>query len=160
MIRPVAAADAAAIADIYNHYVEHTVITFEEDVVSRHEMARRIVEITAKLPWLVAELGGAVIGYAYAGAWRPRSAYRFAVESTVYLAPDATRKGLGLALYSQLIDELRARKLHCVMGGITLPNEASVGLHEKLGFRKVGHLEQVGWKQDRWLDVGYWQLLL
>lgn len=160
-IRPAEPADAAAICAIYNHYVAHTVITFEEDPVVEVEMARRIAEVTQRpLPWLVAEEDGAVLGYAYATPWRPRSAYRFSVESTVYLKEGATGRGTGRALYSALLDDLRARGVHCVIGGIALPNPASVGLHERMGFRKVGHLEEVGWKQDRWVDVGYWELRL
>jgi phosphinothricin acetyltransferase len=137
------------------------VITFEEEPVSEAEMGRRIAEVTKRpLPWLVAEADGAVVGYAYATPWRPRSAYRFSVESTVYLEAGAVGRGTGRALYAALLDDLKARGVHCVIGGIALPNPASVGLHERMGFRKVGHLEEVGWKQERWVDVGYWELRL
>lgn len=159
VIRPAVPADAAAICRIYNHYVAATVITFEEEPVSEAEMARRIGEVTSKpLPWLVAEDAKAVVGYAYATAWRPRSAYRFSVESTVYLDAAATGRGVGRSLYEALLGDLRTRGVHCVLGGIALPNPASVGLHEKMGFKKVGHLEEVGFKHDRWVDVGYWEL--
>ena len=107
-------------------------------------------------PWLVAEADDAVVGYAYANRWRERSAYRFSVESTVYLAQHASGRGL----YQALFDELRQRDVHVVIGGITLPNPASVALHEKMGMRKVAEFPEVGFKQGQWLDVGYWQLNL
>ena len=160
-IRPATVNDAAAIADIYNHYVTETCITFETDPVSATEMSQRIADlITASLPWLVAEQAGAILGYAYATKWRARAAYRFSLESTVYLAVDASGKGIGSQLYTALLTKIRAMSAHAVIGGIALPNEASIGLHEKLGFKKVAHFEQVGFKQDRWIDVAYWQLLL
>jgi L-amino acid N-acyltransferase YncA len=101
-----------------------------------------------------------VVGWAYATAWKSRSAYRFSVETTVYVAASHQRRGVGGALYRKLIEDLRARKLHSVVGGIALPNEGSVALHEKLGFRKIAHFAEVGRKLDRWIDVGYWQLIL
>ncbi|WP_107979688.1 arsinothricin resistance N-acetyltransferase ArsN1 family B [Pseudoduganella sp. UC29_71] len=159
-IRPAAAADAAAIAAIYNHYVATTTISFEEQPVSVEEMAGRIGTVSAKLPWLVCEQDGIVMGYAYATPWRVRSAYRFSVESSVYVSPEHPRKGVGSRLYRALIDELRARGLHMVIGGIAQPNEASVALHEAMGFRKVAHFAEVGMKFGRWIDVGYWELKL
>jgi L-amino acid N-acyltransferase YncA len=152
--------DAARICDIYNHYVRETVITFEESPVLEAEMARRISEITARLPWLVWETDAGVQGYAYATPWKSRAAYRHAVESSIYLAPGATGRGLGTRLYADLIADLRARGLHCVIGGAALPNPASVSLHEKLGFEKVAEFRQVGFKFGRWIDVAYWELLL
>jgi phosphinothricin acetyltransferase len=160
LLRPCASADVARVCEIYNHYVHETVVTFEEAPVAAPEMERRIGEVTARWPWLVCEHGGKVAGYAYATTWRPRSAYRYSVESTVYLAPESTGRGLGRALYGALLAELRARGAHCVLGGIALPNAASVALHERLGFRKVGELEEVGFKHGRWVNVGYWQLTL
>ncbi|MFC5576753.1 arsinothricin resistance N-acetyltransferase ArsN1 family B [Lysobacter niabensis] len=160
-IRPARESDAADIAGIYNPYVLGTCITFETEPVQAPEMAQRIAEtLESSLPWLVAEASGRVIGYAYASKWKGRCAYRYSVESTVYLDPAYAGKGLGLRLYAALIDAIRACSMHAVIGGIALPNAASVGLHERLGFRKVAHFEQVGYKQDRWVDVGYWQLLL
>jgi phosphinothricin acetyltransferase len=160
MIRPAQPADAAAIAAIYNHYILHTAITFEEAAVTDAEMAARMAAIQPALPWLVAEVGGAVVGYAYAGPWKGRAAYRHSVETTVYVDRHHGRSGLGSALYAALISELRVRAMHCLMGGIALPNDASVALHEKFGFRKVAHFEQVGRKFDRWIDVGYWERIL
>ncbi|MCC8363327.1 N-acetyltransferase family protein [Lysobacter sp. A6] len=160
-IRPAEQDDAAAIAAIYNHYVATTCITFETEPVSTVEMAGRIGEgHDAKLPWLVSVEGGAITGYAYASKWKGRCAYRYSVESTVYL--DQARKGCGIgkALYAALIDALRAREMQTVIGGIALPNDASIALHERLGFERVAHFKRVGFKQERWIDVGYWQLLL
>ncbi|MDH5823291.1 GNAT family N-acetyltransferase [Luteimonas sp. RD2P54] len=161
LIRPASAADAAAVARIYNHYVAATCVTFETDAVAEADMVQRIAETaSARLPWLVAERDGSVLGYAYASKWKGRCAYRYSVESTVYLDPAATGNGAGRRLYSALIEAIRGCGMHAVIGGIALPNEASVRLHERLGFRQAGRFAQVGWKQERWVDVGYWQLLL
>jgi L-amino acid N-acyltransferase YncA len=159
-IRHCLPSDAARICEIYNHYVRETVITFEEEPVAESEMASRIREIGARWTWLVAEDGGTVTGYAYASAWKTRSAYRYSVESTVYIAPEQTRRGFGLLLYRALIAALGARNVHYVTGGIALPNPASVALHERLGFHKIGHFSEVGFKLGRWVDVGYWELIL
>ena len=168
MIRPVRQSDAAQIAAIYNHYVATSTISFEEDAVSEAEMVRRIRDVSAVYPWYV-EVDGAddgdadhqrVLGYAYATAWKARSAYRFSVESTVYLDPACRARGVGRRLYAALLAELRERGVHLVLAGIALPNPASIALHERCGFVKVAHLEQVGRKFDTWVDVGYWQLLL
>jgi phosphinothricin acetyltransferase len=159
-IRPCLPADAARVCAIYNHYVRETVVTFEEEPVPEREMAERIRDASAKWPWLVGEEGGDVVGYAYAAPWKTRSAYRFAVESTVYLAPGLTGRGIGTRLYETLIAALRDRGAHCVIGGVALPNAASVALHERLGFRKIAHFGEVGWKLGRWVDVAYWELIL
>jgi len=157
-LRDATPGDASAIAAIYNPYILDTTISFEEDPVDVGEMARRIGDVQAAgLPWLVAELDGAVIGYAYATKWRVRHAYRHSVESSVYLAPAAARRGVGTALYEALLGRLRAGGYHLVIGGIALPNEASVALHEKMGYEKAAHFKEVGFKFGRWLDVGYWQ---
>ncbi|NEX63334.1 GNAT family N-acetyltransferase [Noviherbaspirillum galbum] len=124
-------------------------------------MVRRIENVKAAgLPWYLAEHEGDVVGYAYATKWRERSAYRFSVESTVYLRHGEGGKGLAGPLYEALIDQLRGAGVHAVIGGIAQPNEASVRLHEKLGFERVAMFKEVGKKFDRWLDVGYWELLL
>lgn len=158
MIRSVSPDDASAICAIYNVYVRNTVITFEEQEVTADEMKRRIAEVTRSLPWLIYELEHRIAGYAYATAWKTRSAYRYSVESTIYLDADFHRQGVGRALYTELLTRLRSLGLHRVIGGIALPNAASVALHEKLGFKKVAHFGEVGFKFDRWIDVGYWQL--
>lgn len=161
VIRAAVAGDSSAIAEIYNHYVAQTVITFEEEAVSAPEMVRRIEDAgSASLPWLVAEREGKVVGYAYATPWRARSAYRFSVEVTVYVDPDCPRMGIGRRLYDELLPKLKARGAHAAFGVIALPNDASVALHERFGFAKVAHLKEVGWKFGRWIDVGYWQRLL
>jgi len=160
MIRTCQASDAARICEIYNYYVRDTVVTFEEAPVSSDDMVRRIETISARFPWLVWEEDGAVLGYAYAGSWHARSAYRYSVESTIYLAADAAGRGIGTRLYGALISALRDGGIRCVLAGIALPNPASVSLHEKLGYSKVGLFRDVGFKFDRWIDVGYWELIL
>ncbi len=160
MIRKVQTSDAEAICTIYNHYITHTIITFEEQPLTIAEISIRIAECSTVRPWLVLEEAGTVIGYAYAGAWKGRSAFRHSVESSVYLDPTAIGRGLGTQLYTSLIDNLKAISTHAVIAAITLPNESSVVLHEKLGFIKVGHFREVGWKFERWLDVGYWEYIL
>jgi len=160
MIRDATAADAAQVVDIYNHYVLHTAITFEAAVVTAQEMAARIADVQTTFPWIVHETDGKIDGYCYAAKWRTRAAYRFAVETTIYLLPDLGRRGLGTLLYNEVLNRLRAQGLHVVIGGIALPNDASVGLHERLGFVKVAHFPEVGRKFNRWIDVGYWQLTL
>ena len=161
VIRAVAESDASPIAEIYNHYVATTVITFEEEPVSAPEMARRIGDVaSASLPWLVAEREGRVAGYAYASQWKARSAYRFSVEITVYVHPGCPRLGIGRRLYEELLHRLKAQGIHAAFGVIALPNEASVTLHERFGFAKVAHLSEVGFKFGRWIDVGYWELML
>ena len=160
-IRPATLDDAAAICAVYNHYVATTTISFEEDPVAPGDMAQRIADITAAgLPYLVAHADGRLLGYAYASKWRARPAYRTSVESSIYLDPEAAGRGAGTALYRALLDELRARDVHMVIGGIAQPNEPSAALHEKLGFRKVAHFSEVGRKFGRWVDVGYWELRL
>lgn len=161
VIRPVRAVDAASIAEIYNYYINHTVITFEEQEVSAADIESRILDTEAtNLPWLVAESEGIVAGYAYASPWKGRCAYRFSVEVTVYLAQDAGGLGLGTRLYAQLFSQLAERSYHVAIGGIALPNPASIALHEKLGMEKVAHFREVGFKFGRWVDVGYWQCQL
>jgi len=160
VIRPATAADAPRIAAIYNHHVRETVVTFEEQPVSDKEMARRIAETTTSYPWLVSEADEMLAGYACASSWKRRSAYRYAVESTIYLAPEFHGRGLGADLYRALIADMRVRGFHCAIGGIALPNPASVALHEKLGYRHIGQFREVGWKFNKWVDVGYWELVL
>lgn len=160
-VRTATAPDAARFCAIYNHYVATTTVSFEEDPVALDDMTRRIADVAdASLPWLVLEAGGAVVGYAYATKWRVRAAYRHSVESTIYLDPAHTGQGHGRLLYGALLDALRARGLHTVIGGIAQPNAGSVALHERLGFRKVAHFTEVGMKFGRWVDVGYWELRL
>lgn len=157
-IRPAKSSDAKSIADIYNHYIINSTATFEEEQVTGDDIKKRISETqNLKLPWLVYEDGGKAIGYAYASKWKGRCAYRYSVEITVYLHPDAGGKGLGTQLYRQLFQELKALGYHVVIGGITLPNPASIALHEKMGLTHMGTFKDVGYKFEQWIDVGYWQ---
>ena len=161
LIRAATTDDAESIVRIYNHYVLNTTITFEEESVSPQEMAGRIAEVTSNgLPWLVVEQDGGVVGYAYATKWKARCAYRFSVETTVYLAPGLAGRGLGTKLYEVLLAQLRDKGLHAAMAGIALPNPSSIALHEKFGMTKVAHFKEVGFKFNQWLDVGYWECVL
>ncbi|WP_338761777.1 arsinothricin resistance N-acetyltransferase ArsN1 family B [Massilia sp. METH4] len=162
MIRDATAGDAAAIAAIYNPYILETTISFEETAVSPDDMRSRIAGVQdGGLPWLVLEnADGPIAGYAYATKWRVRHAYRYSVETSVYLASGASGKGHGTALYLELLRRLRDAGCHLAIAGIAQLNPASVALHEKLGFVKVAHFGEVGFKFGRWLDVGYWELRL
>lgn len=153
--------DAEAIAGIYNHYIEHSTATFEEQALGPTDMAERIRSVQqAGLPWLVVERRGQVQAYAYATEWRARTAYRHSVEVSAYVRSDQSRSGMGTGLYLALIDRLGALKKHSLIAVVTLPNPASAAFHDKLGFSQVAHLKEVGYKFDRWLDVGYWQRVL
>lgn len=161
MIRDAKRQDASEIANIYNYYVTNTVVTFEEAPVSVADMSQRIQEtLTIGLPWLVAENDNEIVGYAYASKWKGRCAYRYSVEVTVYLSHLATSQGWGSQLYQQLFKQLKQTSVHAAIGGIALPNDASIALHEKFGMKKVAHFEEVGFKFNQWVDVGYWQIKL
>ena len=160
-IRAVQSSDSDALAEIYNYYVLGSVVTFEEDLISVTEMEQRIGAVrSSALPWLVAEKDGRAVGFAYASPWKTRSAYRFSVEATVYVVQDCARCGIGSMLYGELLSILHRLGAHAVIGGIALPNDASVALHEKFGFKKVAHFQQVGFKFNQWIDVGYWERVL
>ncbi|MDR2101947.1 MAG: GNAT family N-acetyltransferase [Treponema sp.] len=160
MIRPVSIADARDIAEIYNYYIEHTVITFEEIPVSLEEMEDRIRNVTAGYPWFVWEEGGTPLGYAYINKWKERSAYRFAAEDSIYLKHGQERRGIGGKMMAALLEAVKKTRVHGIVAGITLPNEGSIALHEKWGFKQIACFNEIGYKHDRWLDVGYWELLL
>jgi phosphinothricin acetyltransferase len=160
MIRNVTIKDASKICDIYNHYVVNTAVTFEEEPVTEKKMKSRIEQVSAKFTWLVYEEENNIAGYAYATEWRSRTAYRYSAETTVYIKPQAINKGIGTTLYKNLIQEMKALQVHCLIGGIALPNNGSIALHEKLNFKKVAHFTEVGFKLNKWVDVAYWQLLL
>jgi phosphinothricin acetyltransferase len=159
-IRIAASGDAAAVQAIYAPYVAETVISFEIEPPSVAEMARRIAMIGARFPWLVYGVGDEIAGYAYAGPHKERAAYQWAADATVYVAAQARGKGVGRALYRRLLAILDFQGFHTVFGGITLPNAASVGLHEACGFRPVGVYREVGYKFGAWRDVGWWGLRL
>lgn len=159
-IRPATASDAEAIANIYRHYVEHTSITFEVDPPSPTEFAERITKVTTKFPWLICEYQGKTVGYAYACLHRERAAYRWSVDTAVYVDTECRGKALGRLLYERLIPEVRSLGYYNAFAGITLPNERSVKLHENVGFKSIGVYKSVGYKQGSWHDVGWWQLQL
>ncbi len=160
MIRTATTADAEQICNIYNHYIEQSWISFEEKPVSIKQMQQRIKDISASFPWLVYAVDQQILGYAYASRWKTRSAYRYSVESTVYLSKQGIGQGIGSQLYVALIAELKETDAHSVIGCIALPNVASIALHEKIGFEKVAHFKEVGRKFDQWIDVGFWELIL
>jgi L-amino acid N-acyltransferase YncA len=152
--------DAAACAAIYAPSVEDNVTSFEERAPEAAEMATRIARVSATHPWLVAEEGGEVLGYAYACSFQERPAYRWSASVSVYVAAERLGHGIGRALYEELFARLRRQGFQVACAGITLPNEASIGLHERLGFRQVGVNRRIGWKRGAWRDVGWWQLEL
>ncbi|MDQ3181238.1 MAG: N-acetyltransferase family protein [Acidobacteriota bacterium] len=158
-IRSVNLADAAQIVEIYNYYVRNTHHTFETEPLSAEEMQKRIGEIIIDYPYLVAEENGEIFGYAYATQFKLRQAYAFSAEVSIYVRNAAKQKGIGTELYMQLFDELAETDIHAIVAGISLPNEPSIKFHEKLGFSKVAHFREVGYKLGRWIDVGYWEFI-
>ena len=150
--------DAQAIQAIYAPIVQNTVISFETDVPGVEEMRARIQEKLAHFPWLVLEKDDALLGYVYAGTFRPRKAYQWSVEVTAYVHENARRMGVGRALYTSLFAILKEMGYYNAYAGITLPNPGSVGLHEAMGFTPVGVYKSVGYKFGAWYDVGWWQL--
>ena len=157
-VRPAVAGDAAACAEIYRPYVLDTAITFETDVPTVEEMARRIVDAQVMHEWLVSEVDGAVTGFAYAHQLNSRSAYQWSVETSVYVARDRQRCGSGRMLYTELLRRLTERGFRRAFACIAHPNEASYALHEAFGFRRAGRYSRVGWKLGTWHDVEWWQL--
>ena len=160
MIRPVSLNDTEKILEIYNHYVATSLVTFEEELVTATDFRQRITDIIAKYPYLVYEEDDQILGYAYAGVFRTRVAYRFSAESSVYVHKDHFKKGVGSQLYAALLPLMKKQGIKSAIGGVTLPNKGSVKLHEQFGFEKVAHFKAVGRKFDQWLDVGFWQLEL
>jgi phosphinothricin acetyltransferase len=157
-LRPAAPDDAAAIAALYAPYVEGSIVSFETEAPDAAAMRARIEAGGALHPWLAAEdETGSLAGYAYASAFRPRPAYRYTVETTVYVRHGLHRRGVGSLLYWPLLAILEAQGFTQAFGAITLPNPASVALHERLGFVRAGTYSKVGWKQGGWWDVGLWQ---
>ena len=156
VVRAASPEDAAAVQGIYAPIVTSTAISFEYEVPSIEDMEQRISAITRSLPWLVAEIDRTVAGYAYAASHRDRAAYGWSVDTSVYVSERSRGSGVGRLLYARLFDELISAGYVSAYAGITLPNEASVGLHEACGFRRVGVFPQVGYKLGRWHDVGWW----
>ena len=162
MIRYATENDAKEISEIYNYYIKNTICSFEENSIDKNEMGKRISSVIDNdYVWLVYEENNQIQGYAYANKWMERNAYRFCLNVSVYLKPETTGKGIGRKLYQTLLsDNKLCEKYHAVIAGIALPNEASIALHEKFGFKKVAHYEQVGFKFNKWIDVAYWQKYL
>ena len=160
MIRFATPVDAKRLCQIYNHYVLTAVATFEEEPVSEEEMQRRIRDVQKDFFWLVYEEDDQVVGYAYASKWKARAAYRHSVELSVYVDPQQHGLGIGKQLYAALLDRLRERDVHSVIGGVAANNPASIALHLSFGFVQVAHLREVGHKFGQWIDVTYFQLLL
>ena len=154
-IRPATADDAAACADIYGHYVRHTSISFESEPPSTEMMAQRIASCSARHAWLVARTTSSedVVGFAYGAPYSPREAYRWSAETSVYLEEGRRRTGAGWALYEALFERLVERGYRRLVAGLTLPNDASLGLHVSLGFEVVGTFREIGWKHGQWHDV-------
>jgi phosphinothricin acetyltransferase len=159
-VRPAADDDLVGVRDILNHYIEHSVFNFRTEPQSIDEVRALWAQRHHRFPWLVAELDGRVVGVAYAGPWNERAAYRWTVESTIYVGPSTHRRGVGDALYAELLDRLRRQGFHSAIAVIALPNDPSVRLHERHGFVSVGHLREAGYKHDAWHDVGFWQCSL
>jgi len=154
-------ADLEAIAAVHAHYVEGTVATFDVEPLPVEGWREKwSAGRDADHPWLVAEEGGEVVGFAYCGPFRPKAAYRPTVETTIYLESGAVGRGIGRSLYAELLGEAARRGFHLAVAGITLPNEASLALHAGLGFTEVGVFSEVGHKLGEWRDVGWWQLRL
>ena len=152
--------DAAACAELYAPFVERTVVSFEEQPPGAREMAARMASMTEQYPWLLLEDDEGLVGFAYGSRHHARAAYRWAVEVTVYVNSAKHRRGAGRRLYEALLDLLRRQRYRVACAGITLPNDASVGLHEAFGFEHIGTYRDIGWKAGAWHDVGWWQLRL
>lgn len=156
-IMPIEPQHYGAVCDIYNHYINNTVITFEYEPIDTAELAGRVEKYTRQFPWLVGVVDTDVVGYVYATSWNARAAYARTVEISAYLAHDQCARGYGRQLYAALLPQLESLGVHTVIAGIAMPNDASVRLQEAFGFVQVGLFQAVGFKHDRWLDVGYWQ---
>ena len=161
IIRNVTLNDARAICDIYNYYIENTAISFEIQPVSEEEMRERIGDIiNSGYLYYVGEIDGEVIGYCYTHRWNNRSSYAATQEVSMYFNIGQTGKGYGTQLYNYLFNHVDRDKVHTLIAGICIPNEGSVKLHEKFGFKKISHFKEVGRKFGQWRDVGHWQLIL
>ena len=161
MIRNVTLADSSRIAEIYNYYIQNTAITFETEEIDAAEMERRISAILgAGEPFIVYEIEGVVVGYSYLHTFKERAAYSRSKELSVYVDTEYKGKKIGENLCRYIIDSVDRNSIHAIISCITIPNPASILLHEKLGFTKVGHFREVGFKFDKWQDIGYWELIM
>lgn len=159
-IRKVTLNDAEALLQIYKPYILNTPITFETAVPPLEEFQKRVMDISATFPWLVAETDQQIVGYTYATTFKARQAYQWSVESTLYIDQNHHRQGLGRKLYKALFQELQTMGVINIVGVIALPNTPSVSLHESFGFTPAAHFKNIGFKLNQWWDVGYWQLQL
>jgi len=159
-IRPATVADAPRCAEIYAPFVKDSWVSFELAVPDDAEMASRIAKALHSHDWLIAEADGRVIGYAYGSDHRSRAAYQTSCDVAAYIDRDHKRLGIGRSLYEALLLRLKARKMHAAFAGIALPNEASIALHQAMGFDLVGTYKEVGWKMGCWRDVAWFQRLL
>ncbi|MDA9069379.1 GNAT family N-acetyltransferase [Algibacter sp.] len=160
MIRPVHINDAQELLEMYNYYVINTTVNFDIEPLSLKTFTDKLNIITADYPFIVLEENNEILGYAYGSRFRPRAAYNYVAESTVYVKHTAHGKQIGSKLYTELIRLLKETDLHTVLGVLTIPNEASIKLHEKFGFEQVANLKEVGLKFGEWQNVGIWQLKL
>ena len=160
MIRPFKINDTQQLLDIYNYYVLNSIVTFDDIPLTFKIFSDKVNRINKAYPFLIFEEQNEILGYAYGSKWRAKPAYMQTVESTIYIKNGAQGKQIGTKLYKALLNLLKTENYHVVLGGLTLPNIASVRLHEKFGFRQVAHFKAVGRKFDTWLDVGFWQLEL
>lgn len=158
MVRPFHIKDTQALLDIYNYYVLNTTVTFDIEALSFKIFKDKLIHINSEYPCIVYEENNKILGYAYGSRFRPKPAYNYVAESTVYVRHDVHGKQIGTKLYAELLRLLKKTDLHTVLGVLTIPNEASIKLHEKLGFKKVAHLKEVGLKFGEWQHVGIWQL--
>ncbi|GIU82770.1 MAG: N-acetyltransferase family protein [Acidobacteria bacterium] len=156
-IDPSSDSDIKQITEIYNYYIENTPQTFETDPISTDQMRKRVLEIVENYPYLVAEEDNEILGYAYATRFRLDQEFAYSASVAIYVKAGVTHKGIGTQLYMTLFDELSSTDFHTIVAAISLPNEVGVRFHEKLGFKKVAHFYQIGYKLGRWVDVGYWQ---
>jgi phosphinothricin acetyltransferase len=160
-IRKATLDDAAAICNIYNYYIENTAITFEITPISESEMRQRIHEtVLAGYLFYIGERNGKMIGYYYTHHWHNRCAYKCTAEVSIYLDRHETGKGYGAQLFEHLLSHIDKSATHVLIAGICIPNESSVRLHEKFGFKQTSHMKEIGRKFDQWWDVGHWQLII
>ncbi|GAA4267960.1 GNAT family N-acetyltransferase [Hyunsoonleella aestuarii] len=160
MIRSFHKNDLKELLEIYNYYVVNTSVTFDIEPLSIETFSDKVNRIKTDYPFLVYLENNEILGFAYGSRFRPKPAYDFVVESTVYVGHNAHGKQIGTKLYAELLQQLKQTKLHTVLGVLTIPNDASIKLHEKFGFKQVANLEEVGFKFGKWHNVGIWQLKL
>ncbi|WP_242131724.1 GNAT family N-acetyltransferase [Aestuariivivens marinum] len=158
MIRPVHIDDAQALLEIYNYYVINTAVTFDIEPLTLEAFVKKLNVINKVYPFIVFVENNTILGYAYGSRFRPKPAYDYVVESTVYVKFDAHGKQIGTQLYAELLKLLKQENYHTVLGVLTIPNDASIKLHEKFGFQKVAELKDVGFKFNSWQTIGIWQL--